>query len=245
LEDYTPNLRCRGAFFLKTRAKCCRKGEKRQKGKSSSSYTQSARCDNPLRLGRSGSSANRIHSLLVAHPDWGDDSRPWTYRDLKSWASWLRSTGILKPDAGAQIEQSIDSALVTPEQLTYLFEAGPLNSLLTTFQGDYRQLLDWWRRRLAAPFHSRVKFPAEVALRGGPKVLNESPKVIVGTIHSVKGGEADVVFLFPDVSPAAGAEYQRYGPQRDAVIRLFYVGITRTRRTLYICQRESSMAIPI
>lgn len=200
---------------------------------------------NPLRLGRNGSSAKRILSLLVAHPDWGDDSRSWTYRDLKSWATWLRSTGILRPEAGTLIEQLIDSALVTPEQLPKLFEAGPLESLLTTFQGDYRQLLDWWRRRLAAPFRPRVKFPMEVALRGGPKALNESPKVIVGTIHSVKGGEADVVFLFPDVSPAASAAYQRYGPQRDAVIRLFYVGVTRARKTVYICQPESSMAVKI
>jgi len=200
---------------------------------------------NPLRLGRSGSSANRILSLLVAHPDWGDDSRPWTYRDFKSWASWLRATGILKPDAGVQIDQSVDSALITPAQLPNLFEAGPLESLLTAFQGDYRQLLDWWRRHLAAPFHPRAKFPMDVALKGGPKVLRESPKVIVGTIHSVKGGEADVVFLFPDLSPAADAAYQRYGPQRDAVIRLFYVGMTRARKTLYICQRESSMAVGI
>ena len=208
-------------------------------------YRKSSGFWNPLRLGRSGSSANRILSLLVAHPDWGDDARPWTYRDLKSWATWLRSNGILKPEAGAHIEQSIALDVVTPEHLRELFEAGPLECLLTTFQGDYQQLLDWWRRRLAASFHSRVKFPIQVTIRGGPKALNESPKVIVGTIHSVKGGEADVVFLFPDVSPAASAAYQRYGPQRDAVIRLFYVGVTRARKTLYLCQRESSMAVKI
>jgi DNA helicase-2/ATP-dependent DNA helicase PcrA len=200
---------------------------------------------NPLRLGRNGSSANRILSLLIAHPDWGDDARPWTYRDLKAWATWLRSTGILRPEAGAQIEQSIDSALVMPEQLPELFEPGPLKSLLATFQGDYRQLLEWWHRRLAAEFHSRVKFPMDVTLRAGPKALNDPPKVIVGTIHSVKGGEADVVFLFPDVSPAAAVAYQRHGPERDSVIRLFYVGVTRARKTLYICQRESSMAVKI
>jgi len=200
---------------------------------------------NPLRLGRKGASANRILSLLVAHPDWGDNCGPWTHRDLKSWSSWLKSTGVLKPEARLQIEQSIDSDEVTPEQLRDFFEAGPLESLLSAFQGDYRQLLEWWRRRLAAVFHPRVKFPMEVVLRNGPKALNEVPKVIVGTIHSVKGGEADVVFLFPDVSPAADVAYQRYGPDRDSVIRLFYVGVTRARKTLYICQRESSMAVMI
>jgi superfamily I DNA/RNA helicase len=116
---------------------------------------------------------------------------------------------------------------------------------LMAFKGDYKQLLDWWHRRLAAPFHSRVKFPMEVALRTGPKALNAVPKAIVGTIHSVKGGEADVVFLFPDLSPAADIAYQRYGPERDSVIRLFYVGMTRARKALYVCQRESSMAVSI
>ena len=200
---------------------------------------------NPLRLGRKGASANRILSLLVAHPDWGDDCRNWTYREFKSWSEWLRSVGILKPSARQHLEVSVDSAEVGPEGLRELFEAGPLESLLGAFQGDYRQLLDWWRRRLTASFHSRVKFPIEVALRSGPRALAESPKVIVGTIHSVKGGEADVVFLFPDVSRAADAAYQRFGPERDSVIRLFYVGVTRARKTLYICQRESSMAVTI
>ena len=68
------------------------------------------------------------------------------------------------------------------------------------------------------------------------------PKVIVGTIHSVKGGEADVVFLFPDLSPGAARMYETQDG-RDSATRLFYVGATRARETLVICspvkQRES------
>jgi len=78
-----------------------------------------------------------------------------------------------------------------------------------------------------------------------PGALEESPRVIVGTIHSVKGGEADVVFLFPDVSPAGDAAYQKHGPQRDSVIRLFYVGMTRARHTLYICRGNPPLAVTI
>jgi superfamily I DNA/RNA helicase len=73
----------------------------------------------------------------------------------------------------------------------------------------------------------------------------DQPKVVVGTIHSVKGGEADVVHLFPDISQAGDAQYQRCGAARDAVIRVFYVGLTRARETLYICQRETGMAVTI
>jgi superfamily I DNA/RNA helicase len=73
--------------------------------------------------------------------------------------------------------------------------------------------------------------------------LLEDPGVVVGTIHSVKGGQADVVYLFPDLSRAGNAQYDVAGVFRDSVIRLFYVGATRARETLYICQRETATAI--
>ena len=67
----------------------------------------------------------------------------------------------------------------------------------------------------------------------------------MGTIHSVKGGQADVVYLFPDLSRAGDEQYQCVGAARDAVVRLFYVGVTRARQTLYICQPESHRAVSI
>ena len=125
-----------------------------------------------------------------------------------------------------------------------MFETAAFEPLVAA-SSDSQQLLRWWSRRVAPAFHARVQFPVAAALAGGPDALEESPRVIVGTIHSVKGGEADVVFLFPDVSPAGDAAYQKHGLQRDSVIRLFYVGMTRARHTLYICQRESPIAITI
>jgi ATP-dependent exoDNAse (exonuclease V) beta subunit len=51
--------------------------------------------------------------------------------------------------------------------------------------------------------------------------------------------------LFPDLSPAGAAQYARSGAARDSVIRQFYVGVTRTREKLYLCQRETGMAVAI
>ena len=68
---------------------------------------------------------------------------------------------------------------------------------------------------------------------------------MVGTIHSVKGGQADCVYLFPDLSQAGDAQYARFGHSRDSVIRLFYVGATRAREVLYVCQRETGMAVSL
>lgn len=61
----------------------------------------------------------------------------------------------------------------------------------------------------------------------------------------MKGGEADAVFLFPDLSRSGDLAYQKHGAERDSVIRLFYVGMTRARRSLYICQGETSMAVTL
>ena len=199
-------------------------------------YRKSAGFWNPLRHGRKGSSTNRVLSLL--------DPKRWTRSDIKLWAEWLTPKGNLRPGAKALIDGADDSIPLTVEWLNELFEPDAVDGLLGA-RGDSRRLIHWWSRRIAPEFHGRVQFPLAVALAGGSQALEESPRVIVGTIHSVKGGQADAVFLFPDLSAAGDAAYQRHGAQRDSVIRLFYVGMTRARHTLYICQRESSMAVVI
>ena len=79
-----------------------------------------------------------------------------------------------------------------------------------------------------------ARYPRKVLNKHGESGLVDDPKFLVGTIHSVKGGEADVVILMPDLSSAGWQEYQEYGPKRDSIIRLFYVGMTRAKETLII-----------
>ena len=73
-------------------------------------------------------------------------------------------------------------------------------------------------------------------LRRGEK-LNGVPRIVVSTIHGSKGGEADNVVLFTDLSPAADSTL-RIAP--DDVHRVFYVGVTRTRRNLYLVEPEDA-----
>jgi hypothetical protein len=81
-------------------------------------------------------------------------------------------------------------------------------------------VLDWWCAHISAAYRNRIQFPASVVARRGTEALVEEPKVVIGTIHSVKGGEADVVYLFPDLSRAGADQYQIAGPPRDSVIRV-------------------------
>lgn len=71
-------------------------------------------------------------------------------------------------------------------------------------------------------------------LRNGYR-LQDSPPVFIGTIHSVKGGEADNVVLRTDLTyrTAQGLEAD---PDNEA--RVFYVGITRAKKHLYIVDSQ-------
>jgi hypothetical protein len=68
---------------------------------------------------------------------------------------------------------------------------------------------------------------------------------IAAPVAAPRGGEADAVFLVPDLSAAGDAAYRRDGTSKDAVIRLFYVGLTRARESVYICAPESAKAVRI
>ncbi len=77
-----------------------------------------------------------------------------------------------------------------------------------------------------------------LVLRSGEK-LNTEPRIRVGTIHSVKGGEADNVVLMTDIS---WRTFQNYQKMPDDEHRVFYVGITRARHNLYLIDARSPQA---
>ena len=54
--------------------------------------------------------------------------------------------------------------------------------------------------------------------------------------NSVKGGEANEVYLIPDLAPQAYEDYAiGSAERRDAVLRTLYVGITRAKERLWLC----------
>jgi DNA helicase-2/ATP-dependent DNA helicase PcrA len=61
--------------------------------------------------------------------------------------------------------------------------------------------------------------------------------------NSVKGGEADVCYLSPDLSRAGFNQWAPRGPSRNPIIRQFYVGMTRARETLVLCQPGSPWSV--
>lgn len=81
----------------------------------------------------------------------------------------------------------------------------------------------------------------------GQEETARSRFVTVGSIHSVKGGEADVVVLFPDISRQAAESIQQGAARAslDALWRLQYVATTRARESLVICQPHGRHFMPL
>jgi superfamily I DNA/RNA helicase len=208
-------------------------------------YRQSNGFWNPLRTSSRKSAANRILALLVAHPQFGDSHRNWRNADLFLWAEWLRTGDVLTTDFRQVLAVLHAQEDVIPETLRNVLEPLAFTTLMQSINCDPGVLLRWWKDGLATEFRKRVQFPAYIAALQGPQAIRKSPQVVVGTIHSVKGGQADVVYLFPDLSKAADVQYHQCGPPRDSVIRTFYVGATRARETLYICSAEGAAAVSV
>ena len=103
--------------------------------------------------------------------------------------------------------------------------------------------LDWYEQHLLTSRKGPSRFPLNVVRRQGADTLKNAPKVVVGTIHSVKGSEADAVYLFPDLSKPGMREWLGDPEARSAVYRLFYVGMTRARDTLVLCRNATSRAV--
>lgn len=91
--------------------------------------------------------------------------------------------------------------------------------------------LAWFDALDKLPDVDRVYISA--LLRSGEK-FNATPRIRVSTIHGTKGGEADNVILFTDLSQAALNEYG------DDLHRVFYVGVTRTKENLFVVEPEDA-----
>ena len=102
----------------------------------------------------------------------------------------------------------------------------------------------WLVRNSTKTYQRSVGYATNILTRQGADVLNAEIMISVGTIHSIKGAEADACFLYPDISKA-GAEQMETRSGRDASIRLGYVAMTRAREELVFCEAAGKNELEI
>lgn len=205
---------------------------------------------NPYRAENGGwnplAGAGRLLALLRPDPGtYGPDARLWTWDDVNRWVEPLAAKGVTKRGAKALIESkatpdrfNTDPVPVEIGTLAQMFEPEALEAIMSV-DGDPTAAVEWWWKNVRASRMKSMNYSVNVYRRFGGKALRREPRVIVGTIHSVKGGESNAVYVFPDLSRAGyWGGWDRPGTGRDAIRRQFYVAFTRTRDHLKLC-RES------
>jgi len=189
-------------------------------------YRRKAGNWNPLH-GSGVTGRKRLLSWLAPRQDlWGEDAKIWTIKDVQRWGGILEAKGVFRRGMKKQIEGAGED--MRPEDLA--------ESLAEWFEPDaldrvVNQDLDWWKSRIMKTRRKGLEFPLLVLRKRGPQALMDEPKLVVGTIHSVKGGQADVVYVSPEMSMAGLMEWRQRSP---SVYRLFYVAMTRAREELYL-----------
>lgn len=94
----------------------------------------------------------------------------------------------------------------------------------------------WHEALEGIPLETREYY--QTVLRAGRKISAE-PKIVVNTIHGVKGGEADHVVVISDMAKRTFEEYQK---DYDSEHRVAFVAVTRARHRLTIVMPRSKYA---
>lgn len=193
--------------------------------------------------------AGRVLAFL--RPDaqtWDDEARHWTYGDLWKWMEpmqaehWNRGfkTFVQSRNRADQFGASFANEPIEPGLLLENVAGGEeMETALVT------RNVEWWQSTLLASKARPLAYSCEVARRRGGRALRETPKIVVGTIHSVKGGQADDVILMPDLAKVAGEAWESGGVGRWSIVRTFYVGMTRARERLAILSPGGRDSAPL
>lgn len=197
---------------------------------------------NPVPIGndKTITTLERIKHFLRTDPDWWTDPKMWSGVNLKLWTDLITVKGNLVADGKRQIERLANDNryMTTPlsiEDLLHIFTDEGLDGALN---GG----LEWLQNNLLKSKEKSASYLIS-SIRAGHRP--DKPEIMVGTIHSVKGGEADHVLLFPDISPSAAREWFGDGVGHDSLVRLYYVGITRAKQSLTIAGRGSQYIVDL
>jgi len=193
---------------------------------------------NPLMAGDGNINTGR--DILEAFIECGADEPYWNIPQFYTWAKhiktgadgWLSGRKQTSLDfLKTAIEQSRPGLHTTRDIIGDLLSVSAIDKALN-------RDLSWFEENLMAGKVKSLAYPINTYKKFGMKAISAEPSVIIGTIHSVKGGEAESVILFPDLSWKANAEKETKEGY-ESLNRLFYVGMTRAYDELILCRPSS------
>jgi superfamily I DNA/RNA helicase len=157
-----------------------------------------------------------------------DPDRLWTWQELATWAPLVRNDGVMRSGAKRAITlKAKDTALCTEDDLKALFVPEALHGAL---QGS----VEWLKSHATPAVTKTLAYPLRVYARYGEAGLTAEPHLTVGTVHSLKGAEADTVLFWQDLSRTQQLTLCQGGAGADDIYRMLYVAATRARHVLYV-----------
>lgn len=193
---------------------------------------------NPFGGGTGMSTAERVFRYLVMHPDFDGTphGRLWTGDDVRAWLPLLGVTQAgLRRGAKTEAEALPDGEL-SEEDVASLFADEE------AFKRATEADIEWFASSVLGSKEQAIAYPLQVVRKRGPGALREKPRTTIGTIHSVKGGASDIVYVAPDISTAGAAQLQTVNG-RDQMVRQFYVAMTRSYEELRVLAPSSRLFI--
>lgn len=210
---------------------------------------------NPLALSKKKESAlSRVRDYLQPNLELRIEdkaSKIWDAKQIRAWTKLVDHKNIFargfKAALDRMAEEEHDASQIL--DLLWQFSINPefVSKIITALSKEQVTLaIDI----LKANFKPDSKISVENAHyalacmeKAGGKVEDVIPKVCVGTIHSVKGGQADNVYIIPDVPQNVYLETLHSRDSYDASIRLAYVALTRAKKKVSILRPETRFTL--
>jgi|TARA_R100001244_G_scaffold121334_1_gene90984 DNA helicase-2/ATP-dependent DNA helicase PcrA len=151
------------------------------------------------------------------------------YTAIVNWEQW-RKDSLMNPDQIKQIYNYMSPEHADRNQLLLMNKDAHYS--LNDCKEKFGLRIDsvWYESLNQAPWR-KVEYIRK--MRSNGEQLNKTPRILLSTIHGVKGGEAQNVVLLTDLSLNTQKGYER---NPDDENRLFYVGATRTKEHLHIIE---------
>lgn len=197
---------------------------------------------NPLGATRGMSSKERIVEYLNPRGPQAGSARLWDVQQLAAWIELVGVDGLLNRGAKKEIKD------IAEKQHDFT-QAGLIKLYMEWFtpaglNAAVELKPNFIRSRVVTAKAKTIEYPFRVYENFGLEALVETPKITVGTIHSVKGGQAQSVYLFPDLSSNAAIQYMNRTGE-ESIIRQFYVGMTRCSEKLTIAESCGKASVNI
>jgi len=178
------------------------------------------------------------------------DRKQW--QAIKAWTAISNGKSINKSDAEVMFKYIRDLEkdayrqdkfwMGEPDFKTYTFQE--LKEWCGLTVPDEKKNKEWWWI-LRRNFTSRQKiYFIRLLKRYGQQQLNEEPKIIIDTIHSVKGGEADHVVL-ASKNDYASDFGRKTKLDKSGERKVYYTGASRAKNTLHILSTDYKYHYPI